>query len=202
VIIAALVGLVVGAAAVGTAWFASGGKGSGGFLGGGGELALPASVGTYKQLSDVDRYRTGPGVKVSERLANWNTKSAERLSESHGGAAATARAYSDDELTVTFTLYAVRDGDLGKPFVPYQDPAELGLAKPLQELLTFGDVYCVVQNQTTVIGQEPAADSAQVLSCSRSAPGLTVQTGPISGDLGKDPPAVARLIDEAWEALA
>jgi hypothetical protein len=199
-LLAALIGVVVGAAAVGVAWLAIGTRGDGG-LGGGATLDLPDQLGSYRRVADVELFRKDSARKSLERMERWNGKSAERLSESHGGAAAAAETYSDDTAENLITIYAVRAGDPGKPFVPFEDPADLKVAKPTNELLTFGEVNCVVYNEPTPAGSEPREGSARVQYCVRSDESLTVRTAPLGGDLGARPNEVANLVNEAWEAV-
>lgn len=87
------------------------------------------------------------------------------------------------------------------PWVPYQDPADLHLARAPQEVLRFGDVSCVVQNQPTPEGSEPAQDAATTTLCARTGPDLTVQVLYPGPDLGHQPERVAQLVDEAWASL-
>ena len=201
--VAGLVGLVVGAAAVGVPWLVSAKASAGG---GGSDQAvkLPAVIGSYTRVADVEALRQAKekSAPMIERVTRRNARSAERLSQSHGGAAATIESYWDAALMNDFTLLAVRDGRAVPPYVPYEDPASLGMARPTVELLTFGAVSCAVSNQPTPAGQQPAVDSVSVRMCVRSTDRLTVQAEAVHGDLGNRPAEVAALVDQAWKTLA
>ena len=199
-LLAGLVGLAVGASAVGGAWLLTGrgSAGGSGGTGGTGPITAPARLGAYPRDADVDLYRSDKGKPLLDRIQAWDRQSAQRISQSHGGAAAAVQSYSDAQLENRFSVQIVRAATPYPPFVPYQDPQVLGLARPPQEVLTFGSVACMVQNTPTVAGQTPTPDSVQVLQCVRTGPALTVQIGPVSGDLGHRPTEVADLVNEAW----
>jgi hypothetical protein len=165
-------------------------------------LTAPDRLGGYSKFADSPLSRQGRGKATADRVRSWNERSVERLSRTYGGAAATVETYADDGLETRFSLLAARASTPFPPFVPYQDPAALGVAKPTQELVSFGDVACVVRNDSTPAGRTPRAGSAHVASCVRTGPQLTVQIQDVGGDLGEQPAAVARLVDEAWSALS
>jgi hypothetical protein len=98
-------------------------------------------------------------------------------------------------------LIAVR-AESPRPFTPYTDAETLGLARSPQEVRTFGEVSCVVQNRATPAGEEPEPEATLATSCQRTGDGLTVHVLYPRPDLGSQPEAVARMVDEAWAALA
>jgi hypothetical protein len=196
-LLAGLVGFAVGAVAVGAVWIITERGGSGGSRGTG-PISAPARLGAFPRAADVDLYRSDKGRPLLDRIQSWDRQSAQRLSQSYGGAAAQVQSYSDGQLESRFSLQIVRAAAPYPPFVPYQDAQVLGVARPPQEVLTFGPVACVVQNQPTVGGQSPPPDSVQILLCLRTGPALTVQIGPVTGDLGHRPSEVADLVNEAW----
>ncbi|HKE13240.1 MAG TPA: hypothetical protein VKB80_00120 [Kofleriaceae bacterium] len=202
---AALVGALVGAAAVGAAWLATraGEPRDPRARPVGGPLTLPAALGgAYSRVADIALYKkSAQGVKTAERIQTWNAQSAARFSQSHGDAPAAAETYSDAAVRTHFTVFAARDGRAAPPFVPYEDAAYLGVVKPSQELLVFGKVYCVISNRTTPAGQEPAEESVAVQSCIRSSDSLTVQAAHIMGDLASHPRDVAGLVEQLWRSL-
>jgi hypothetical protein len=203
-VLAGLVGLVVGAVVVGGVWAftALGGTGGGTAGGGtGGSISAPARLGAYMQVSDIDLYRSDKGKANLDRIQSGDRQSAKRLSEAFGGADARIQSYADGQLESRFSLQIVRASAPFPPFVPYQDAQALGLARPLQEVLRYGQVACVVQNDATVAGQSPRPDAVHVLTCLRTGSGLTVQVGGVSGPVGKRPEEVAALVDEAWKKL-
>jgi hypothetical protein len=200
-----LVGLVVGAAVVSGVWavtaFAGTGGGGAGGGGAGGSITVPARLGAYAQVSDIDLYRSDKGKANLDRIQSWDRQSSKRLSESFGGADARIQSYADAKLESQFSLQIVRASAPFPPFVAYQDAQVLGLARPLQEVLRYGQVACVVQNDATVAGQSPGPDAVHVLSCLRTGPGLTVQVGSVGGPVARRPEEVAALLDEAWKKL-
>jgi hypothetical protein len=195
-----LIGLVVGAAVVGGVWTFTAFAGTGGG-GTGGSITAPARLGAYMQVSDIDLYRSDKGRANLERIQSWDRQSSKRLSEAFGGADARIQSYADAQLESQFSLQIVRASAPFPPFVPYQDAKVLGLARPQQEVVRHGQVACVVQNDVTVSGQSPAPDAVHVLTCMRTAPGLTVQVGSVGGPVARRPEEVAALVDEAWKKL-
>lgn len=193
-----IAGLLIGAASVGAAWLLTGGSPAGI---GTSSLSAPATVGGFRQFTDIQiNQREGARATV-DRVTTWNERSAERLSESHRGAAALVLSYGDDRWETSFTLLAVRAETPSPPFVPYMDPKELKLALPPEEAREIGEVFCMVRNQTTPEGREPEPGSSQVLSCSRTDAELTVEVRQPTGDLAGDPDRVAAIVDEAWAAF-
>jgi hypothetical protein len=77
--------------------------------------------------------------------------------------------------------------------VPYSDAKYLGVKRPFEEMRRYGDVACLVRNNP---------DQTYVESCVRTSDELTVQISHVSGDLDKDPKAVAGLVTVAWDDLA
>ncbi|MGY0057250.1 hypothetical protein ACWY4P_11895 [Streptomyces sp. LZ34] len=203
-LVTAALGLVVGLAAVGIPVLLSDDDGGGGFGGGGGsgELSAPAKLDGLRPFAEIQR---AAGVPKAEEMADAITKedrkSGERLSEAYGGAAAVVQRYADSDVQTTVTLVAVR-GRSPQPYVPYQDPKRLGLAKPQDELKTFGDVSCVLYNQPTAAGSKPTADSVHVSYCQRTGDGLTVQVRTLGGGVANQPDKVADLTEKAWSELS
>ncbi|MGJ5828334.1 hypothetical protein [Streptomyces ossamyceticus] len=203
-----LVGLALGAGLVGGAWLITGDDGdtvpgaAGAPAGRGGELSAPARLGAFvPQDEAVLELDASQGKEQAERTRDWDGRSGELLSEAHGGAAATVRSFSDSRLVSFFQFAAVR-GPSPRPYVPYTDPAALGLEKPTGERVTFGKVDCVLHHQPTNAGNEPEPDSVSTVSCQRSDARLTVLVRDVTGDLTHEPSEVARLVDEAWAGLA
>ncbi|MDX3228763.1 hypothetical protein [Streptomyces sp. ME19-01-6] len=203
-LVSAAIGLVVGLAAVGIPVLLSDDDGGGGFGGGGGrgELSAPAKLDGLRPLAEIQRSN---GVAKAEKNADGITKderkSGERLSEAYGGAAAVMKQYADGDGQTTVTLTAVRSRS-PEPYVTYVDPKRLGLVKPLEELKTFGDVSCVLYNQPTNAGSEPAADSVHVTYCQRTGDGLTVQIRPAGSGVANRPEKVADIVNAAWSEMS
>ena len=200
--VAAVVGALLGAAVVGVLWLALGGDDDGEDAAAADTtpLAAPTALGGYVPAGGAPALQNENGQRQIERISRLNQRTAQQLSEAFGGAGAVAATYVDDELLTFVPLVAVR-AQSPQPWVPYQDPADLHLARAPQEVLRFGDVSCVVQNQPTPEGQEPAEDAVITTSCVRTGPGLTVQVLYPGPDLGHQPARVAQLVDEAWASL-
>jgi hypothetical protein len=161
----------------------------------------PKKLGAYVRFGDVKVSKTGIGLKQAKRHAAWDQKTASMVSAAYGGAQAISEDYSNEGLTDFALLVAVK-APSPKLWVPYSDPVTLGLVKPFQEVRTFGDVQCKVQNDPTVAGKKPAADSVHVVGCQRNGPHLTVQIQNVSGDhLGNHPETVAQMVDQAFNSL-
>jgi hypothetical protein len=165
-------------------------------------FAPPKKLGAYSRFGDLKLNKTGPGLKTAQRHAAWNRKTAAAASAAYAGAQAIAEDYSNDGLTDFALLVAVK-APTPRLFVPYTDPAALGVAKAPQEVRTYGSVQCQVQNDPTVAGRKPAAESVHTIMCQRSGPHLTVQIRGVTGDhLGNHPETVAQLIDQVYTSLS
>jgi hypothetical protein len=164
-------------------------------------LSPPSHLGAYVRFQDAPRNKRGPGLKLAKRQQTWDRRTAALLSRAYGGATATAQRYTNQGLDNSFQLLAV-----GAPsprlFAPYEDAAFLGLARPPSEVLTLGTVDCLVQNEPTARGGTPPPTSVHIVTCQRLDKHLTVQVTRVSGDLGNDPAAVSKLVDQAWSELS
>jgi hypothetical protein len=162
----------------------------------------PKSLGVYIRFGDIKLSKTGTGLKQAKRHAAWDRKTAAAASAAYGGAAAVSEDYSNEGYTDFALLVAVK-APSPKLFVPYSDPVVLGLVKPFSEVRVYGDVQCQVQNDPTVAGKKPAANSVHVILCQRSGPKLSVQLRSVSGDhLGSRPDVAAQMVDQAFTALS
>jgi hypothetical protein len=162
----------------------------------------PKKLGAYIRFGDVKLSKTGLGLKQAKRHAAWDRKTAAAASAAYSGAAAVSEDYSNEGFTDFALLVAVR-APSPKLYVPYSDPAVLGVVKPFSEVRTYGDVQCQVQNDPTVAGKKPTPESVHVVLCQRSGPHLTVQIRNVSGDhLGFRPDTVAQMVDQAFSALS
>ena len=129
-------------------------------------------------------------------------QSAKNLSAAYGGAAVVVQRYSDADLANFVTVEAVR-AQSPAPYMPYENAQDLGLAKPEQEIVTFGDVRCLVADLPTAAGQQPQADSVTTETCERTSTHLTVRLrfgG--GGDLMHSPQQAAALVNVAWGSLS
>jgi hypothetical protein len=128
-----------------------------------------------------------------DRQAKWDRESSTRLSASRDGAGAVVQRYANVDLESMFSLEVVRSPSPSPQYVSYSDAEYLGLDKPLDEMLEFGSVSCVVRNDTS--GQ------TFVINCQRTSGDLTVSVTQVNGDLNEKPKAVADLVNEAWSQL-
>ncbi len=163
----------------------------------------PEKLGAYIPFRDVKIIKTNAqGAKQAKRHELWDRKTAATLSAAYGGAQAVAEDYSNEDLSDSALLVAVK-APSPKLWVYYSDPVTLGLVRPFQEVRTFGQVQCKVQNDPTIAGKKPAPSSVHVAGCQRSGPHLTVQIQNVAGDeLGNHPETVAQLVDQAYDALS
>ncbi len=184
-LIAGFLGFVVGAIVVGGAWLLFGNDGASSS-----PISAPDHLKGYVRQGEAKAH--GDKREFADRRDDWDRRSGERLSDANGGAGALVQTYSDQELQNTFMLEVVRAQVAFPPYVPYSDPAVLGMDRPPEELREIGDVACLVRN-------DPA--QSYVASCLRSEDGLTVQITHVSGDLLQKPDEVAGLLDAAWSEL-
>lgn len=197
---AALLGLAVGASLVTGAWLIFG---SGGESASTAAVSAPSTVGGYVRFADVKLNQTDAAKKTVDRVGNWNLQGAERLSKSHSGAATAIESYTDEGIDNQFTVLIVRARSPFPPFVAFVDPAELGVARPNEEVLEFGDVACTVRNGTTPVGQQPKPEDTVVTACLHTNATLTVQISrPIGDNLGHSPEKVANLVNEVWSTVS
>jgi hypothetical protein len=180
-------GLIVGAALASGAWllFGNGDPSSS-------PVSAPARIGEYYRFPDVPKLASGENPrKTVDRQNRYDRESTTRLSAAHDGAGAVVQRYSNADLDAMFTLQVVR-APSPKPFVPFTDPEDLGLDKPMEEVLEFGSVSCAVHNGT---GQPPIA-----VICLRTTDDLTVSITHVNGDIA--PADVASLVDDAWSEVS
>ncbi|KUJ65074.1 hypothetical protein ACZ90_51690 [Streptomyces albus subsp. albus] len=210
-LVAGLLGAVLGAALVGLPWLlGSDGdddRGGGGGAGSGlprssGPLTPPAKLGAYDSYTQAAHATGQKGAdKNAEKLAEMDAKSAELLSQAYGGAKTMVARYADADLDDSVQLVVVRASS-PDPFVPYEDAAYLGLAKPNREVVRIGKVACTVYNQPTNAGQRPTPESVNVELCQRTGDGLTVQVRMGGGDLRNHPDRIAELVETAWSQVS
>jgi hypothetical protein len=194
----AVAGVVVGALIAGIPLLLTRSSGGSGGLGAEHEaLQAPAS------LDDFTSFAINPKVDAGnkKRAETNDSTSAKNLSEAYGGAATTVRQYVDSGLENFVTLEAVRAAS-PKPYIPYVDPAALGIAKPQQEIVTIGQTSCFVTNQVIPAGQQESPDQIRVGFCERTSPHLTVRLRFNGGDRWHSPQDAAALTERAWSALS
>jgi hypothetical protein len=195
-VLVGLAGLVVGAVVVGGAWLVSG-SGSTDTR----AVKAPDAVGPFLPFDQIAVNKSPQATRMVTRTLTTNDQNSQRLSQSHGGAGAVVRLYSDQDLQQQLTLMIYRAPSAHPQFVEYQDTKILGLARPTQEAQEFGEVSCVVRNDPTAAGDTPSSRSAHAVSCSRTSADLTVEILP-GGDLVDQPRQIARMVDEVWNSVS
>lgn len=178
-------GLIVGAAMASGIWLLFGNE-----SGSSADVSAPERVGDYRRFADLPKTQQ----KVADRLSRYDRESSARLSEAHDGAGAVVRQYSNEDLDSMFALEVVRAPSPFPPYVPFTDPKDLGVDKPVEEILRYGSVACAVRNNPN---QPPI-----VMACLRTSGDLTVTITRATGDLGQQPEEVAKLVDEAWSEVS
>lgn len=192
-----LVGAVVGALVAAVPLLLTRGGDSGGLGASKDSISAPDTIAGYSQEVKNPKVHEST-VKL---LTSTATVSAKNLSDAYGGAGAVFRQYSDEGLQNMFSLEAVR-AQSPKPFYPYVDPAQLGLAKPEQDVETLGEVVCLVNHQPVVAGQQEQPDQVHVETCERTAAHLTVRLRFQGGDSWHSLADAAALTDKAWSQLS
>ncbi|MFH9352430.1 hypothetical protein [Kitasatospora sp. NPDC017646] len=202
--VAAAAGLVAGLLIAGVPLLLTGSGGDGGgpataaaFGGLGEDLHAPDSLpGGFTPLT------AATNAPLARNAAADEAGGTRALSQAYGGAAATVRQYTDDGMRDFLVLEAVRAVS-PKPYTPYVDAAQLGQAKPNSEVVTIGQVSCLVFYQPIPTGQDVTPDKTNVQLCERTSAHLTVRlrfTG--SEQLQHHVDQAARLTDQAWSAFA
>jgi hypothetical protein len=195
-LLAGAIGLVVGAGAVGAiAATRSDGKAS---TKGPAVLTQPLSLPTtfpgFVRVADLAKIP----ASLRSSLGRKNDETVKSAASAYGGASVAAESYSNPDLGALFFLVAVR-ASTPQPWVPFEDAARLGIVKPQHEVVTFGEVGCIVLNTPTPVGKTPADDSVSLVSCQRSDPTLTVVLADASHDLR--PSDAADVVNEAFDKL-
>lgn len=197
-LVAGIAGLVVGAVAVGIPWLLSGTSSASAFGADKAPLKAPPSIAGFTQLQHHPKFNAA-SLKVHN---DSDPQSAKNLSAAYGGAAVVVQPYADADVANFITLEAVR-AQSPLPYVPYVDAQDLGLAKPDQEIETFGKVSCLVATSASVAGQPVSPDNIYTVSCERTSAHLTVRLrfgG--STDLTHSPQQAAALVDTAWNLVS
>ncbi|GAA1972355.1 hypothetical protein [Catenulispora subtropica] len=194
-----LVGAVVGALVAGIPLLLtrSSDGGSGGLGASHESLSAPAALADYTPAAKNNKVDPA----TIKRITTTETTSTKNLSDAYGGATAVVRQYTDASLQNWVTLEAVR-AESPKPYYPYVDPAQIGMAKPDQDVETFGQVNCLVHYTPVAQGQPEPPDQVLVMTCERTSAHLTVRLRFASGDAWHSPADAAALTDKAWSQLA
>jgi hypothetical protein len=145
----------------------------------------------------------GPDKALAKNAAADEAGGTRTLPQAYGGATAVVREYADDGMRDFLVLEAVRAAS-PKPYTPYVDPAPLGQAKPNTEVVTVGQVSCLVSYQPVPAGQDVTPDKTNVQLCERTAGHLTVRLrfNGAEQSLQHHVDKAAELTDQAWSELA
>lgn len=188
-VVAAVIGLVVGAAGVGLPWLFSADNGSTGSTM---PISAPTTLGSLRTLQSASAQHGSQYMPAAQQAASDDAQSAKQVSTAYGGAAALVAHYTDSQLDTGVLLIAVR-ADSPQPFVMYQDPRETGGVTPPSQVRDFGAVACEINS--------PPSGSQEVSYCQRSGPDLTVQVQVLQGDIVTHSDQVVALVDDAWSGL-
>ncbi|NUR58659.1 MAG: hypothetical protein HOV87_08210 [Catenulispora sp.] len=192
-----LVGAVVGALVAAVPLLLTRGGGGGGLGASKDSISAPEALGAYRPMLKNSKVN-GDTVK---RLTDTESVSGKNLSAAYGGAGAVFRQYADDSIQNSFTLEAVR-AESPKPFYPYVNPAQIGLAEAEQDVEAFGQVNCLIHYLPVQQGQTVEPDQVQALICERTSSHLTVRLRFNFGDAWHKPADAAALTDQAWSQLS
>jgi hypothetical protein len=162
------------------------------------EIQLPDDLNGMRPRADI--LRESGHADQAERAEQVNDATADELRDAYQGAATDVETYSTDDLDTGASIAVVRadSPELVPPLVV--SAADLGLAAPIDDIETIGNVECLVRNPPTPAGQEVDSEQIAIQVCQRTGDNLTVRAVGIVGDLTADD--VAQLVDGAWEAVA
>jgi hypothetical protein len=186
-------------------------KGDSGGSGGGGTstaanteaIALPATLGTYKDIVEVTKSKNPQGsavASIEKRIGNTTKLTTAAYSDAFGGAASAFRAYSDNSLEQMPNVVAVRAEAPGITYGPVADPADLGLAKNQNEVQKVGEVECLIFWEPVIAGRKPEPRQEHVRQCQRVGDGRTAFVFGNGFDGPDGLSAMANLTDQAWTA--
>lgn len=185
-------------------WGASTAAGTTGGTGAAGDtraVSMPDRAGSLLTLQDATAGRGGT-TKPSSALdyaASVERLTADAVGRAYGGAPVGVRSYATDDLISTAVAFAVRAPSPQLEVLPAQDAELLGLGAPTREVVTEGDVRCLVDNGTVTAGNKPDPDDIRVEQCQRTGSALTVVVFP-SGELTSA--QVAAAVDDIWRSAS
>jgi hypothetical protein len=162
---------------------------------------MPDRAGSYVTLQEATSAvgnSTRP-TALQDYATSVERLTAEAVGRSYGGAPVGVRSYATDDLLNTATAVAVRAPSPLLEVVPAQDADLLGLGAPIREIVTEGDVRCLVNNGTVTVGNKPDPANIHVEQCQRTGPTLTVLVYP-SGELTSA--QVAAATDDIWRSVS
>jgi hypothetical protein len=168
-------------------------------------ITMPDTLGGLQTMTAV---LTAKDPSKSAAVIDRNTRTADLTSkayqQAYGGAAAAVQQYSNADLLFFGTAIAVRGESPGLTVGPVADPADLGLAQNVREVVTVGTAQCVVNHTvTTVAGKTPDPKNDVTSVCQRTGPGLTVQVFGNGGEQsGVSQQTMASMADELYAQLS
>jgi hypothetical protein len=162
------------------------------------DVELPDDLNGMRTRADVFRESGHPDQ--AETAEQVNEATADALRDAYGGAATDVETYSSDDLDTSASIAVVRahSPELVPPLVV--SAADVGLAVPIDDVETIGNVECLVRNPPTPEGQEVDVDQIAIQVCQRTGTDFTVRAIGIVGDLTVDD--VGQLVDAAWQDVA
>ena len=189
-VLAGVAGLVVGAVLASGMWLLFGNENGSSSS----SVSAPERLGEYYRFPDLPKIGDGDNQqRMVDRQNRYDQENTARLSAAYDGAGAVVQQYASEDLDSMFSLEVVRAKSPYPPYVQFSDPKDLGLDKPVEEVLEYGDVACAVRNQPS---QPPI-----VMTCVRTSGDLTVAITHVT-DTDVEPADVAKLVDEAWSEVS
>lgn len=190
-VLAGVAGLVVGAVLASGMWLLFGNENGSSSS----SVSAPDRLGEYYRLVDHPKINDREGAqRMVDRQKRYDQENSARLSAAYDGAGAVVQQYASESLETMFSLEVVRAKSPYPPYVQFSDPKDLGLDKPFEEVLEYGDVACAVRNQ----GSQPPI----VVACVRTAGDLTVSITHVTNIDDVTTEDLAKLVDEAWSEVS
>ena len=168
-------------------------------------ITMPETLGGMSTLVAVTTEKGGAdkGKQMQQRNDHTIALTTEAYQKAYDGAAVGVQLYTNDELLFYGTAIAVRAESPGLTLGPVSDPADIGLAQNMREIVAVGDAEClVVHTRGTRAGETPDPDDSITSLCQRSGPDGTAM---VYGNAGRDGGAtqtdVVKMVDELYAQL-
>lgn len=171
-------------------------------------IVMPSKIGAFSlAVDEIERVSGKPetAAEQGERIAKRTEATAAGLTAAYSGAAAASQVYATEGLTSQPWATVVRAQSPAPFLASVVDPADLGLSVNRENLLTDGDVSCVIYYvETYPTGKLPADNDRRVQYCQRTGPALTVRV--YGGGSGEDDVDQVKLYVDAtndlWNSIA
>ena len=162
------------------------------------DIELPDEVNGMRAYADL--LRESGHADQAAVIRQVNAATAEALRDAYRGAATDVGTYSGDDLDSRASIAVIRaeSPELVPPLVVAA--SDLGLAVPVDDVETIGNVECLVRNPPTAEGQEVDVEQIAIQVCQRTGDDLTVRAIGVVGDLSTDD--VAELVDATWDDVS